>query len=78
MFTREQVEKIDIGTKLKWGMGTGTFSGPYEVVEITCRRDDIHGHLFVHGYFQWHEGSRMSFSIKEQRTLDATLYQIVE
>lgn len=77
MFLRQEIEAIDIGTNLNWGLGYGTFSGPYEVVSITCRREDIHGKLFVHGYFRWGNDSRMSFSIKEGRE-DKKFYEIVK
>jgi hypothetical protein len=75
-FTRTQIEAIDVGSMLAWGLGDGFFGKPQPVVEITCRREDIHGERFVNGYRAFGPGSRISFSIKEGNGADARLYRM--
>ena len=77
-FTREQVTSIDVGTKLAFSISGERYSAPTRVTSITCRREDMHGKLFVHGYREHGVNGKISFSIKEGDTLDAKLYRIVE
>lgn len=77
-FTRQQIETINVGTKIAFGLGDGRFGQFSPVVEITCRREDINGKLFVHGYREFGHNARMSFSIKEGSDTDARLYRIEE
>lgn len=75
-FTREQIESINVGTKIAHGFGDGKFGQATEVVEIVARREDITGKLFVMGYRAFGENSTISFSIKEGTELDKKLYRI--
>jgi hypothetical protein len=74
-FTREQIEAIDVGTRLAFSP-VGVFTKSYEVVKITARDDDVHGKRYVLGYFRFTENSEMSFSIKEGSEVDATIYKL--
>ena len=74
-FTREQIEAIDVGTEIAWGMG-GRFGAMTKVVEIFAKREDVQGKLFVCGYREFGEGARISFSIKEGSETDAKHYLV--
>ena len=49
------------GKRLK----TTRYHGPYRVIEIFARRDNINGQRFVCGYRECGENARMSFSVIE-------------
>lgn len=77
-FTRDQINSIDVGTKIAHGLGDGRFASPTEVTEIVCKREDIKGKLFVMGHRKFSNNSTISFSIKEGSEVDARIYRIEE
>lgn len=84
IWTREQIEKLQIGDVLelclssqhgvptpdaRWG-----FQGPID--EIVCRKNDINGKLFILFYVSWGSNNgRMSGSIKEGEQMYRFVYQ---
>lgn len=74
-FTRQQIEAIEVGTKIAFGID-GNFGPATKVVEILAKREDIHGKLFVCGYRDHGDHARISFSIKEDDATDARFYQV--
>lgn len=58
--TRDQVNSLKVGD-----LALDCFGRWSTVVEITCRRDDIHGRRFVCFYTSFGPTSRISASMKE-------------
>ncbi|MGD9670272.1 MAG: hypothetical protein AB7U75_14740 [Hyphomicrobiaceae bacterium] len=75
-FTREQIEAVDLGTRIAYSIDGVSFSEATEVVEITARGEDVHGNLFVCGYRKFGPTSRISFSVKENNATDFRLTRI--
>lgn len=66
--TREEIAAIEVGSE-----APDAFGKLARVVEITARKEDIHGKLFICYYTTWSENARMSNSMKEGeivRTVD--------
>lgn len=78
MFTRDQINRIQPGTKLARSIDGKVFSPPEEVLSLHAKANDIHGKLFVCGYTRFGGDAQMSFSIKEGDETDARIYRIVE
>ena len=76
MFTRQQVDSIEVGTLIAWSLDGKQFGAATPVVEIYAKAEDVAGKLFVCGYRQNGPTSTISFSIKEGDRLDGTLYRI--
>jgi hypothetical protein len=62
--TREDVQAIEIGS-----MAPSCFGDLHEVVEVTAKREDIHGKLFCCYYTEFGPTSRISNSVKEDELL---------
>jgi hypothetical protein len=75
MFTRDQVDSIQIGSMIAQGWD-GRFGKPTKVVEIFAKREDVHGKLFVCGYREYGPNAKISFSIKEGDKTDAKIYKL--
>lgn len=60
--TREQIENLQVGD-----IALDPFGRMQEVVEITAKKEDINGKLFVHYYVKFGENSRISMSQKENK-----------
>ena len=59
MPNREDIESLQVGDQF-----TDTFDKMQTVTEVTCKREDIHGKMFVHFYMTMGNG-HMSDSLKE-------------
>lgn len=78
MFTREQIDAIEVGkTLIAMGID-GRFGEATVVTSIHAKREDVNGKLFVCGYRQYGDNAQMSFAVKEGDASDFRHVQIIQ